>query len=254
MTVSCGFGGISGGFSCTREMKAEDNIAPIWAHLLFWVFFPPSLLLLFFKSYRNYLRESWLYGSEDKKPDWEFMVKADQLKLVKKRPRRNTSKLAEEVCFDIHGRDLIGICYTAGLGYDNDATYHGKTVKIYTNQGVISLPQILDVNLEHVCNWLVGVTLRLRSERPELGLGLETNKRKTFKTSTTLLKVAECLPLDSCSSLLNEKMGGDLEKIRIVGQYFVEVWKAAGMKMDNVKFLWASEEINSKPEEYWIDW
>ena len=167
---------ISGGFSCTREMKAEDNIAPIWAHLLFWMFFPPSLLLFFFKSYRNYLRESWLYGSEDKKPDWEFTVKADQLKLVKKRPRRNTSKLEEEVFFDIHGRDLIGICYTAGLGYDNDATYHGKTVKIYTNQGVISLPQILDVNLDHVCNWLVGVTLRLRSERPELGLGFDPNR------------------------------------------------------------------------------
>ena len=117
-----------------------------------------------------------MYGSEDKNPDWEFTVKADQLKLVKKRPRRNTSESAEEVFFDIHGRDLIGICYTAGLGYDSDVAYHGKTVKIYTNQGVISLPQILDVNLEHVCNWLVGVTLRLRSERPELGLGFDPNR------------------------------------------------------------------------------
>jgi len=32
----------------------------------------------------------------------------------------------------------------------------------------------------------------------------------------------------------------------------VEIWKAAGMRMDNVKFLWASEEINSKAEEYWM--
>jgi tyrosyl-tRNA synthetase len=33
-------------------------------------------------------------------------------------------------------------------------------------------------------------------------------------------------------------MGGDLDKIRTVGRYFIEVWKAAGMKMHNVyKFL-----------------
>ena len=52
-------------------------------------------------------------------------------------------------------------------------------------------------------------------------------------------------------ALLNHKMGGDLEKIRVVGRYFVEVWKAAGMNLNNVKFLWASEEINKNPDEYW---
>lgn len=29
-------------------------------------------------------------------------------------------------------------------------------------------------------------------------------------------------------------MGGDLNKIKNVGRYFIEVWKAAGMKMHNV--------------------
>lgn len=53
-------------------------------------------------------------------------------------------------------------------------------------------------------------------------------------------------------ALLNNKMGGDLKKIRVVGQYMVEVWRAAGMEMDNVEFLWASDEINSKPNEYWL--
>lgn len=52
-------------------------------------------------------------------------------------------------------------------------------------------------------------------------------------------------------ALLNNKMGGDLQKIQVVGRYFVEVWKAAGMNLSNVKFLWASEEINRRPEEYW---
>ena len=52
-------------------------------------------------------------------------------------------------------------------------------------------------------------------------------------------------------ALLNNKMGGDLQKIQVVGRYFVEVWKAAGMNLNNVKFLWASEEINKRPDEYW---
>ena len=43
--------------------------------------------------------------------------------------------------------------------------------------------------------------------------------------------------------LLNNKMDGDLEKIKVVGRYFVEVWKAAGMRMSNVKFLWISKGI-----------
>ena len=52
--------------------------------------------------------------------------------------------------------------------------------------------------------------------------------------------------------MLNNKMGGDLEKIRKVGQYFVEVWKASGMDMTNVKFYWASDAINEDPNGYWL--
>jgi tyrosyl-tRNA synthetase len=53
-------------------------------------------------------------------------------------------------------------------------------------------------------------------------------------------------------ALLNNKMGGDLKKIRNVGRYMVEVWRAAGMDMDNVEFLWASDEINGHSNEYWL--
>lgn len=53
-------------------------------------------------------------------------------------------------------------------------------------------------------------------------------------------------------ALLNNKMDGDLDKIRTVGRYFIETWKAAGMKMHNVKFLWCSEEINKKSNDYWL--
>lgn len=50
---------------------------------------------------------------------------------------------------------------------------------------------------------------------------------------------------------LNNKMGGDLEKIKTVGRYMIEIWKAIGMDMTNVRFLWASDEINAHAEEYW---
>jgi len=52
-------------------------------------------------------------------------------------------------------------------------------------------------------------------------------------------------------ALMNDKMGGDLEKIKTVGKYLVEVWKAAGMDMTRVKFLWCEEQITSHAKQYW---
>jgi len=48
---------------------------------------------------------------------------------------------------------------------------------------------------------------------------------------------------------LNNKMGGDMDKIHTVGEYFIEIWKATGMDLDNVEFLWTSDFIGQK--EYW---
>lgn len=53
-------------------------------------------------------------------------------------------------------------------------------------------------------------------------------------------------------ALLNNKLWGDLDKIQTTGKYFIEVWKAVGMKMSNVKFLWASEHIQADSEKYWM--
>nr|TKS17175.1 hypothetical protein D5086_0000020060 [Populus alba] len=52
---------------------------------------------------------------------------------------------------------------------------------------------------------------------------------------------------------LNNKMGGDLKKIKTVGEYLIEIWKAVGMDIDGdkVEFLWSSDEINSRAHEYW---
>lgn len=52
---------------------------------------------------------------------------------------------------------------------------------------------------------------------------------------------------------MNNKMGGDLKKIRVIGQYLIEIWKALGMNTEGgqVEFLWSSDEINSRAHEYW---
>lgn len=50
---------------------------------------------------------------------------------------------------------------------------------------------------------------------------------------------------------LNNKLGGDLKKIQTVGKYMIEIWKAAGMDMERVEFVWSSEEIARRPGEYW---
>ena len=50
-------------------------------------------------------------------------------------------------------------------------------------------------------------------------------------------------------ALMNDKLDGDLEKIQIVGEYFIEVWKACGMNLKNVEFIWAAKSMN---QDYWL--
>lgn len=48
---------------------------------------------------------------------------------------------------------------------------------------------------------------------------------------------------------LNNKMGGDLDKIHKVGEYFIEIWKASGMNVDGAEFLWTSDFVGKR--DYW---
>lgn len=48
---------------------------------------------------------------------------------------------------------------------------------------------------------------------------------------------------------INNKMGGDLDKIKTVGNYFIEIWRASGMDLDNVEFLWTSDYTGDT--NYW---
>ena len=47
----------------------------------------------------------------------------------------------------------------------------------------------------------------------------------------------------------NNKLDGDLEKIQKVGKYYIEVWKACGIDLKNIEFVWASDLLNNR--EYW---
>ncbi|MFX0176121.1 MAG: tyrosine--tRNA ligase [Candidatus Hodarchaeota archaeon] len=47
----------------------------------------------------------------------------------------------------------------------------------------------------------------------------------------------------------NHKFGGNLETIRKVGDFFIEVWKVCGMNLNNVEFIYASDLV--KDPKYW---
>ena len=51
-------------------------------------------------------------------------------------------------------------------------------------------------------------------------------------------------------ALANNKLSGDIEKIKTTGEYFVEVWKACGMDVDKVKFVYGSDVV--KDNSYWM--
>mgnify|MGYP000036803428 CR=1 FL=1 len=50
-------------------------------------------------------------------------------------------------------------------------------------------------------------------------------------------------------AMINKKMGGDLEKIRKVGEYLIEVWKASGIDVNKVEIVWANDVAADK--DYW---
>lgn len=50
-------------------------------------------------------------------------------------------------------------------------------------------------------------------------------------------------------AFINNKLGGDLENIRIAGKYFIEVWKACGIDIDKVEIVWAKDIMDGI--EYW---
>ena len=54
-------------------------------------------------------------------------------------------------------------------------------------------------------------------------------------------------------ALMNNKMGGDIDKIRDCGYYLIEIWRACGMDLRNVEFVWASDFIDHYASKYWFN-
>ena len=47
------------------------------------------------------------------------------------------------------------------------------------------------------------------------------------------------------------RIGTDLNKIRAIGQYNIEMWKAAGMHLERVELIWLSDELDHHAVDYW---
>lgn len=60
-------------------------------------------------------------------------------------------------------------------------------------------------------------------------------------------------------ALMNLKLGGDIKKIKKAGEDMILMWKACNMNIDKldadgkpmIEFIWSSEEINRRSDEYW---
>jgi tyrosyl-tRNA synthetase len=50
-------------------------------------------------------------------------------------------------------------------------------------------------------------------------------------------------------AFINNKVGGNLENIKTVSKYFIEVWKACGIDTSKVDIVWASEIMDGI--DYW---
>ena len=50
-------------------------------------------------------------------------------------------------------------------------------------------------------------------------------------------------------AFVNNKLGGDLDKIRTAGEYFKEVWAASGLDSSKVEIVWAKDQMEHL--DYW---
>lgn len=56
---------------------------------------------------------------------------------------------------------------------------------------------------------------------------------------------------DWVAPMKDHRVGTDLEKIRKIGSYNIEVWRAVGMEIDKVEFVSLSDTMNSHADFIW---
>ncbi len=158
-------------------------------------------------------------------------------------------------------------------GDDNTTTSTSKSAKIGTSDGLVMSEETLS-KYESVLR--VGEECLNESELKNLLLtkvqrdGGTFNLYDGFEPSGRMhcaQGVFKAMNVNRCTSaggtfifwvadwfaLMNDKMGGDLSKIKVVGEYLKQVWTASGMDMSDGKvvFKWASDEITNNASIYW---
>ena len=79
-----------------------------------------------------------------------------------------------------------------------------------------------------------------------LGIGLVTSRKMRHFIDTGMHLI---ILLADWHSWINNKFGGDMDKIRLAGEYFKHAFTALGVKGSKVEFMWADDLV--RKEGYW---
>lgn len=79
-----------------------------------------------------------------------------------------------------------------------------------------------------------------------LGIGLVTSRKMRHFIETGMYLI---ILLADWHSWINNKFGGDMEKIKIAGEYFKHAFTSLGLKGPRVEYMWAEDLVNK--EGYW---
>lgn len=154
------------------EVEIIETAPPIGsgARVLAWILLPLVLIvspvLFWTPNGRRALRHGWadLLGRGGR-PRVVVSVRAES---VATRHERDGERWDEQV---VDGRELFGITVSPTLGYDEAVTRSPASLRLVLRRGVSALPlRRAEQAQQALRDLVVSATLRLRAERPELGL------------------------------------------------------------------------------------
>ncbi len=117
--------------------------------------------------------------------------------------------------------------------------------------------EILTRNTEEIVTREELEKLLMEKDRPRVYLGIEPSGIAHIGWNIVTNKVKDLLEADfeviillaDWHAYLNDKFGGDLNKIKIAGEYIKDCFSAFGVETGKLRYIYASEMINEK--SYW---
>lgn len=149
-----------------EEGRPATGAQRLLGTLLFVACLPLLLILAFTPDGRRKLRHAWadVRGSGPP-PRVVVEVRAESLCTYH---ARGDERWDEQI---VEGADLLGITFSPALGYDPDVTRRAASLRLIGRQRSATLPLKRATAAERALrDLLLAATLRLRRERPELGL------------------------------------------------------------------------------------